>query len=37
VAMSEKITKDECEKFIRENLSPDRLAISIIEAGDREK
>ena len=37
VELSEKISRDECEKFISENLSPDRLAISIIEAGDKEK
>lgn len=37
VAMSETIKKAECEKFITENLTADRLAISIIEAGEKEK
>ena len=37
VEMSERITKEECEKFIAENLSEERLAISVIEAGVQEK
>ncbi len=37
VEISESIEKAECEKFIAENLLPERLAISIIESGEGEK
>ena len=30
-AMLERITKEDCEGFIRENLAPEKLALSIIE------
>ena len=30
-AMLERITKEDCEGFIRENLAPEKLAMSIIE------
>ena len=31
LAMMQTVTKEECEDFIRENLAPERLAISLIE------
>ena len=35
VELSDKIGKEECEKFISENLSAERLAISVIKAGEK--
>ena len=33
--LSTQITKEECEAFVRENLTADRLAISVIDSGDK--